>query len=109
LDPPTNWQRWLNITNYITKSLLQRIFTNNGAISHLPSKTSSTFPSLLEELDRRMGREVIEKEEGVEFTAFDPRQSFPPGASGSEITKWSLDKTWLTKELLKEVYNSGTT
>ncbi|CAO3676457.1 unnamed protein product [Umbelopsis vinacea] len=106
LDPPTNWQRWLNITNYITKSLLQRIFTNNGAISHLPSKTSSTFPSLLEELDRRMGREVIEKEEGVEFTAFDPRQSFPPGASGSEITKWSLDKTWLTKELLKEVYNS---
>ena len=54
-----------------------------------------------------MGREIVEKEEGVEFTAFDPRQSFPPGASGSEITKWSIDKTWLTKELLREVYNSG--
>jgi len=106
LAPPTNWQRWVSLTNYITKSLLHRIFPNNGIISHLPSKTNSTLPSLLEELDRRMGREVIEKEEGVEFTVFDPRQSFPPGASGSEVTKWSLDKTWLTKELLKEVYNS---
>jgi A1 cistron-splicing factor AAR2 len=107
LAPPTNWQRWLNLTNHITKSLLHRIFPNNGIISHLPSKSNNSLPNLLEEMDRRMGRQVVEKEEGVEFTTFDPRQSFPPGASGSEITKWSLDKTWLTKELLKEVFNSG--
>ncbi|KAI8583299.1 hypothetical protein K450DRAFT_222945 [Umbelopsis ramanniana AG] len=106
LAPPTNWQRWMALTNYITKSLLHRIFPNNGIISHLPSRNNDSLPSLLEEMDRRMGREVVEKEEGVEFTAFDPRQSFPPGASGSEITKWSMDKTWLTKELLREVYNS---
>ncbi|KAH8556016.1 A1 cistron-splicing factor [Umbelopsis sp. PMI_123] len=106
LAPPTNWQRWLNLTNHITKSLLHRIFPNNGIISHLPSKSNNSLPNLLEEMDRRMGRQVVEKEEGVEFTTFDPRQSFPPGASGSEITKWSLDKTWLTKELLKEVFNS---
>ncbi|KAM3581958.1 hypothetical protein VKS41_005398 [Umbelopsis sp. WA50703] len=53
-----------------------------------------------------MGREVIEKEEGVEFTQFDLKQSFPPGASGQEVTKWSLDKSWLTKNLLANVYHS---
>src|ERR1700722_6658434 len=37
LAPPTNWQRWVSLSNYITKSLLHRIFPNNGIISHLPS------------------------------------------------------------------------
>jgi A1 cistron-splicing factor AAR2 len=53
-----------------------------------------------------MGK-AIEKEEGMEFTNFDLRKSFPPGATGEEITRWSLDKSWLTLELLKTAYHNG--
>jgi A1 cistron-splicing factor AAR2 len=73
--------------------LIRRILPNNGKVSHLPEKSAQ-------------GKDV-EKEENMDFTPFDLRKSFPAGATGMDITRWSLDKSWLTKDLLSRVYHDG--
>ncbi|ORX52759.1 AAR2-domain-containing protein [Hesseltinella vesiculosa] len=99
LEPPTYYQRWQHLTNYITPGLVLRILPNNGKVSHLPSTT----PDL--DLKHTRQRQALEKEQGMEFTPFDLRQSFPAGATGDQITRWSMDKSWLTQDLLHRVYH----
>ena len=94
LDQPVYYQRWKKLTSYITPGLVRRVLPNNGKVSHLPEK-SPDLSALLNETsvnDKRLGKS-FEREEGMEFTRFDVRRSFPPGATGDEITKWSLDKS----------------
>lgn len=104
LDPPTYFQRWKALTGHITSSLVRRVLPNNGKVSHLPDK-SPDLPNSTNVKEKRLGKE-IEKEEGMEFTKFDIRKSFPDGASGDEITRWSLDKSWLLRDLLQRVYHN---
>ncbi|KAI9356889.1 A1 cistron-splicing factor [Pilaira anomala] len=103
LDPPIYYQRWKKLTGYITPGLVRRILPNNGKVSHLPDKSPDHDSNIK---DKRLGK-AIEREEGMEFTRFDLRKSFPPGASGDEVTRYSLDKSWLVKHLLKEAYNNN--
>lgn len=102
LDPPIYFQRWKKLTGYITPGLIRRTLPNNGKVSHLPDKS----PDTSNVRDKRLGKE-IEREEGMEFTRFDLRKSFPNGASGDEITRYSLDKSWLVKDLLDRAYHNG--
>lgn len=105
LDPPTYFQTWKKLTGYVTPGLVRRVLPNNGKVSHLPDK-SADLPNSSNVKAKRLGKE-IEKEEGMDFTAFDIRKSFPPGASGDEVTRWSLDKSWLLRDLLKRSYHNG--
>jgi A1 cistron-splicing factor AAR2 len=107
LDPPIYLERWKKLTGYITPGLIRRVLPNNGKVSHLPDKAAGIAQN--EDImlnDKRLGK-AVEKEEGMEFTPFDLRKSFPAGASGDEVTKWSLDKSWLVRELLQKVYHNG--
>jgi A1 cistron-splicing factor AAR2 len=107
LDPPIYFQRWKKLINYITPGLVRRVLPNNGKVSHLPDKSINVSDQDTNTVnDKRLGK-AIEKEEGMEFTPFDLRKSFPNGASGEEITRWSLDKSWLAGQLLQNVYHSG--
>ncbi|KAI9479547.1 A1 cistron-splicing factor [Zychaea mexicana] len=105
LDPPIFYDRWRKLTNYITSGLVRRVLPNNGKVSHLPSQTMQEEDPLTVK-DKRLGKSV-EKEEGMEFTLFDVRQSFPEGATGDEVTRWSLDKSWLARDLLRRVYGNS--
>lgn len=105
LDPSTYYERWKKLTNYISSGLVRRILPNNGRVSHIASK-STNEQDILNLKDVRMGK-ATEKEEGMEFTPFDIRKSFPKGATGQEVTKWSLDKSWLAKDLIDKVYHKG--
>lgn len=105
LVPPTYYQRWQRLTDYIYPGLVRRVLPNNGKVSHLPSKTAEE-QDVLSFKDKKMGRN-IEKEEGMEFTPFDIRQSFPKGATGEEVTRWSLDKSWLAQDLLRRIYHNS--
>lgn len=107
LDPPIYFQRWKKLTNYITPGLVRRVLPNNGKVSHLPDKSANVSDQDTNTVnDKRLGK-TIEKEEGMEFTSFDLRKSFPNGASGDEVTRWSLDKSWLADQLLQNVYHNG--
>ncbi|EPB86982.1 hypothetical protein HMPREF1544_06200 [Mucor circinelloides 1006PhL] len=106
LDPPIYYQRWKKLTNYITPGLVRRVLPNNGKVSHLPDKSVDLSDQDTNTVnDKRLGK-AIEKEEGMDFTAFDLRKSFPNGASGDEVTRWSLDKSWLAGHLLQNVYHN---
>lgn len=104
LDPPIYYQRWKKLTGYITQGLIRRVLPNNGEVSHLPDTNIPTTEENVK--DKRLGKE-IEREEGMEFTRFDLRKSFPQGATGDEITRWSLDKSWLVRDLLSRAYHNG--
>ncbi|RUP39263.1 AAR2 protein-domain-containing protein [Jimgerdemannia flammicorona] len=92
LHPPTTWQKWVRLTDKITPGLLDHILTNSGRVSHLVAN-----PSKLEGIGS----------DGVQFAEFDPRRSFPPGATGEEVTRWSLDRSWLMREVMRRCWNDG--
>ncbi|CEP07188.1 hypothetical protein [Parasitella parasitica] len=107
LDPPIYFQRWKKLTNYITPGLVRRVLPNNGKVSHIPEKLSDISNQDTNTInDKRLGK-AIEKEEGMDFTVFDLRKSFPNGASGDIVTRWSLDKSWLAGQLLENIYHNG--
>lgn len=41
------------------------------------------------------------EEEGLLFTAFDLRRSWPPNSVGADLTRWSEDKSWLLQDVAK--------
>ncbi|RUS22037.1 hypothetical protein BC937DRAFT_90589 [Endogone sp. FLAS-F59071] len=90
LHPPTIYQKWQRLTDKITPLLLSRVLPQGGRVSHLPDR----------------GGEDTDREEGVAFAAFDLRKSFPPGAAGVEVTRWSLDKSWLLGKMMDGVWGS---
>ncbi|KAG0344856.1 a1-alpha2 repression [Podila humilis] len=48
----------------------------------------------------------VKKEQMVAFTAINLRSSFRRGAVGEEVTRYSMDKSWLLNELFTTVYKS---
>lgn len=48
------------------------------------------------------------KEQLVTFTPINLRSSFRKGAVGEEVTRYSMDKSWLLNNLFTTVYKSGT-
>jgi len=57
--------------------------------------------------DRSTTRKGESKDNLVKFTPFDLRSSFRKGAVGEEVTRYSLDKSWLLNNLFTTAYNSG--
>ncbi|CAH1759938.1 23345_t:CDS:2 [Entrophospora sp. SA101] len=102
LVPPTNWQKWRNLTNYITPRLISMILTNKGRVTNTASSTVDE-----EELQQIDNISRFEKEnDKILFTKIDFKRSWRPGAVGMEVTKYSQDKSWLLINLLQKVYNN---
>lgn len=53
-------------------------------------------------------QQSIQKEQLVAFTPINLRSSFRKGAVGEEVTRYSMDKSWLLNNLFTTVYKSGT-
>ncbi|CAG8484666.1 12093_t:CDS:2 [Dentiscutata erythropus] len=95
LTPPTDWKKWVNLTNYITPSLISRILPNEGRMNNVSSSTVDE-----DELLNIKGSSKF-YEDIILFAKFDLKKSWRPGAIGQEITKYSQDKNH--KELLGEL------
>ncbi|GAA5890814.1 hypothetical protein JCM5296_003429 [Sporobolomyces johnsonii] len=50
---------------------------------------------------RRKEEDEGEGESRLEFVRFDARRSWPPGAVGEELSRWSKDKSWLLSEVVR--------
>jgi hypothetical protein len=50
---------------------------------------------------------VLEGEELLLFVKFDEKRSWPKGAVGEELSRWSKDKSWLLSEVVKTQLNDG--
>ncbi|CAG8487271.1 6477_t:CDS:2 [Acaulospora colombiana] len=100
LSPPTNWQKWVHLTDFITPLLIDGVLPNKGRLNNASSSTVD------EEELQNIGESNF-KEDTMMFTKFDVKKSWRSGAVGQEITKYSQDKSWLLEDLLKRTYRNG--
>ena len=49
-----------------------------------------------------------EDREGLEFARFDEKRSWPKGAVGADLSRWSKDKSWLLSEVVATQFDGGT-
>ncbi len=104
LSPPTNWQKWIDLTNFITPRLISLILPNEGKITNVSSSTVDE-EELIKLNDLKYGENG--ESDIILFTKFDLKKSWKLGATGREVTKYSQDKSWLLGELLNKVYENG--
>lgn len=52
--------------------------------------------------------EDSEDREGLEFAKFDEKRSWPKGAVGEELSRWSKDKSWLLTRIVEDQFEGGT-
>ncbi|KAG9304045.1 hypothetical protein G9A89_005955 [Geosiphon pyriformis] len=96
LSPPTSYQKWVKLTNYITSELISKVLPMEGKISNISCSTLDE-----EELSQSDSHHCQFRDEKIMFTNFDLKRSWRPEAVGPEITKYSQDKNY--KELLGEL------
>jgi A1 cistron-splicing factor AAR2 len=101
LSPPTNFQKWIHLTNFITFRLISTILPHKGKVTNVSSSTVD------EEELLKLNDLKHEENDMILFTKFDLKKSWRLGATGQEVTKYSQDKSWLLTDLLKNVYNNG--
>lgn len=101
LSPPTNFQKWVHLTNFITPRLISIILPREGKVTNVSSSTVD------EEELLKLNDLKHEENDMILFTKFDLKKSWRPGATGQEVTKYSQDKSWLLSDLFKNVYNNG--
>jgi len=52
-------------------------------------------------------RADTEDREGLEFARFDEKRSWPKGAVGADLSRWSKDKSWLLSEVVATQFEGG--
>ncbi|KAJ1984414.1 hypothetical protein H4R34_000677 [Dimargaris verticillata] len=92
LDPPKPFQMWKCLSGYIAAPLIHRIFGGSHAITSADGGPYDETP--------------IRDNQGLAFTMIDLKRSFPSGAQGSVVTKYSQDKSWLLTHLLETAWNN---
>ncbi|KAJ3190240.1 a1-alpha2 repression [Gaertneriomyces sp. JEL0708] len=124
-DPVSPYQKWLRLTTHVTPELIRRILPISGKVSAMTS--ISRFSEVKDDRPPFQSRgsasargdsadvkappvapvqEPSDSREALrlQFTAFDLKRSYPPGATGSDLTKYSLDKSYLLRQVLTEKY-----
>ncbi|KAJ3166975.1 a1-alpha2 repression [Geranomyces variabilis] len=126
-DPISPYEKWLRLTTHITPAIAKRMLPKSGKISAMSCVSRFSDVEDARGEFRSRGREQTEKpsvdtvasadatsvqqkspESGqvevlrLEFTPIDIKRSFPSGASGAERTKYSIDKSYLLRKVLKD-------
>ncbi|KAJ3046201.1 a1-alpha2 repression [Rhizophlyctis rosea] len=120
-QPINTYRKWISLTTHITTHLLERVLPKSWKISAMSSISRFSDVDLPKEFVSRGGaaqsssipetqssNQLIPKEVAedfrMHFTDMDLKRSFPKGASGMDVTKYSLDKSFLLEKLLKSKY-----
>ncbi|PWN49896.1 hypothetical protein IE53DRAFT_369384 [Violaceomyces palustris] len=60
------------------------------------------------EADQRDDEEALQFDsEGLRFTDFDLKRSWPKGSVGEDLTRWSRDKSWLLEDVIRRSSTSA--
>ncbi|KAJ3415317.1 a1-alpha2 repression [Chytridiales sp. JEL 0842] len=123
-QPINTYQRWLQLVSYITSDLAARILPKSGKVSAITSVSrfsdvppptprntknnsdmsiDSQQPPLEDSPEAKAALEELK----LSFTPLDLRRSFPPQATAAEVTKYSLDKTYLLNKTIEEAYGGS--
>ena len=128
-QPINTYRKWASLTTHITSTLLKRVLPKSWKISAMSSISKFSDVDVPKTFKSRGGSGVASTEMDVEkgsdekaiesanskseedyrinFTEMNLKRSFPDGASGVELTKYSLDKSYLLETLLQKKYKGG--
>ncbi|KAI9137577.1 A1 cistron-splicing factor [Paraphysoderma sedebokerense] len=121
LQPPSQYQKWQNLTSYITPFIIEKVLPFDGKLTSMSESTltetglrtmnnrdDARFHSAKNEMEQTKVQKMkeIKQQEEIQFTRIDLKRSFRKGAVGEEVTKYSQDKSWLLKFLLENEYIS---
>lgn len=126
------YHRWLTLTSKINKKVIKLILPEDGKLSAINS--ISHFSEVNEETDQNKNDNNKEDEDTVmasssttgvdinvdkkdskvdqekyrlNFTVINLKKSYPDHASSEEITKYSIDKSYLLKKIIEKDYKGN--
>ncbi|KAJ3194760.1 5'-3' exoribonuclease 2 [Irineochytrium annulatum] len=118
-QPVKTYQRWLALTSFVSKEVVRRVLPSSGKVSSMTSisrfsDVTATVPAgpAIQEMDVDEGASsqstagVASTDLRINFTYVDLKRSFGGGATPFEVTKYSLDKSFLLLKVLKEQYQN---
>jgi A1 cistron-splicing factor AAR2 len=94
---------WSSLTHCIEPHHLSTWLPTTQASLHLLSTMTPSNLSPVLDLPPS-----LDMNDMLYFTRINVKRSFPSGASGDELSKHSLDKSWLLTSTLSECYQSST-
>ncbi|ORX71908.1 AAR2-domain-containing protein [Linderina pennispora] len=111
-DHDSMYRRWLYLTSSITGAMLARIMPGNHAFT---SATGSRYEDEEMALAQKMLARAYphtphpaldtDLADRFDFPHINIRRSFPAGATGTELQKYSQDKSWLLRHCLREIWH----
>ncbi|XP_019630864.1 PREDICTED: LOW QUALITY PROTEIN: protein AAR2 homolog [Branchiostoma belcheri] len=111
--PYDNYKKWKSLTNHITESLMTRLQPVSGRISSATQLvrdseekvcyTVGELPRSMKEAEGRLPKMVAVAGTEIRFVTL-PTRTYPEGASPADITKYSMDKSFMLEELLSTHY-----
>ncbi|KAI8923096.1 A1 cistron-splicing factor [Entophlyctis helioformis] len=124
-DQPDTYRKWLRLASFVTKTVVSRILPASGSVSAMTSvshfsdipipgvdplqasasaSASASTPSSRPAADPSLWSQDAQVR--IRFTHINLKRSFPAGATGSLVTKYSLDKSYLLTSLLSSAFNN---
>jgi len=123
------YHRWISLTSKINKKVIKLILPQDGKISAINSishfseineesnknnnnnkekdgdveMASSSTADINVNSDKKISEEDQEKYR-LNFTIIDLKKSYPENATTEEITKYSIDKSYLLKKIIEKDY-----
>jgi len=114
------YHRWLSLTSKINKKVINLILPEDGKLSAINSishfsevkgkedKINNEQQDTAMSSNEKMDDDPIDQEKyRLNFTVIDLKKSYPSNATTEEITKYSLDKSYLLKKILKDDYKNN--
>eukprot|EP00842_Homolaphlyctis_polyrhiza_P000163 jgi/Hompol1/1147/HPOL_001242-RA len=99
IDLASKWER---LSSHMSPALILRVLPTAGAVSAMTS--TSRFSDVPVHSSQQQQNNY--PADCINFTHIDLKRSFPEGATGPLLTKYSIDKSHLLGSLLMTAYNS---
>ncbi|XP_071174699.1 protein AAR2 homolog isoform X2 [Mytilus edulis] len=122
--PYENYKKWVSLSSCMSESLVEKLQPENGkilSVSEFISESSDTAsrkkandnqpdksfiePTSAREAESQLPQMKVQPGTFIRFTEL-PKKRYPEGSTPAEITKCSMDSTYILETLLKENLNS---
>lgn len=105
--PFDTYKKWISLTNHITKTIMQRLQPHTGQISsvtQIPTSENYKERANIEVNEKSMNIALEQTSENkINFTEI-PTKKYPDGCSPAEITKHSLDSSYVLDCIMQNMH-----
>ncbi|ESO83353.1 hypothetical protein LOTGIDRAFT_222755 [Lottia gigantea] len=116
--PYESYKKWVSLTNHITPQLVGQIQPENekiSAVTEFISESSTTqsrrdamelSESKTDSEDSRLPKMETKPETVIRYSHI-PKMKYPPGASPADITKYSMDSSYMLDSILSDRFSTN--